>query len=373
MRTKLITQVCMILLFTSCSTRLGEYFSSTAQTSERNDELIKSFQVEDNVFDKFKEQKEVSKKVSNGNEAIVSVIKTTASKTKPTKKQNKNKIKKQKRVKKKVTQKLEPQTKKLVTKKKVAYPKDYPEAYKAIDKETKKYWTKVKPVLFEGEEAYLDINYMGVSTGKIALTTKPKTKLGEEDVYHFHARVKTSKFYSYLYELDDKVDTYVSTKDFSPIKFSLIQRESGQNIDDLQLFDKEKLQSYTFYKRVTKEKTKKSKGVKPIPSRFQDPLSIVFFLRGLPMEKGNSFIIPIMNKGKLLTLNAKIDGIERIETEIGNKDAFKVTASTKYSGDTLKSGDMEFWFSSDERRIFLKFKAKIKIGAISGDIEKYTY
>ena len=72
-----------------------------------------------------------------------------------------------------------------------------------------------------------------------------------------------------------------------------------------------------------------------------------------------TFTIPIMNKGKVLTLDAKIDGIETIKTKLGTKEAFKVTASTTYSGDTIKSGDMEFWFSKDERRIFLRFKAKI--------------
>ena len=362
MHIKIITQISILVLLSSCSTRLSDYFSKVEETGERNDALIKSFEVEDNVLAKFKEKKVIKKSPeAQKKKAIVSLKKTT-----PPLKKSKKIIKNKKvKAKKKISK-----IKKIKT---YQYPQDFPEIYKSIDKETSKYWSEVKPTLFEGEEAYLDINYMGVSTGKIALITKPTTSLGNEEVYHFHARVKTSKFYSYLYELDDKIDTYVSTKDFSPVKFSLIQRESGQNIDDLQLFDKEKLLSYSFYKRETKNKTKKSKGIKSIPRRYQDPLSIVFFLRGLPMEKGRKFTIPIMNKGKVLTLNAKIDGIETIKTKLGKKDAFKVTASTKYSGDTIKSGDMQFWFSSDERRIFLRFKAKIKIGNISGEIEKYSY
>jgi hypothetical protein len=367
MLTKLITQTCIILLLSSCSTRLSDYFSSVEETGERNDALIKSFEVEENVLEKFKENKEV--KQTNQKEKKKAIVSTHKS-TPPRKK---TKIKTKKRVVKKKQKVNKKKISKVVKPKSFEYPVDFPEIYKTLDINTAKYWNDVKPTLFEGEEAYLDINYMGVSTGKIALITKPVTTIGDEEVYHFHARVKTSTFYSYLYELDDKVDTYVSTKDFSPVKFSLIQRESGQNIDDLQLFDKDKLQLYTFYKRETKKKTKKSKSVKSIPRRYQDPLSIVFFLRGLPMEKGRTFAIPIMNKGKVLILNATIDGVETIKTQIGKKEAYKVTASTKYSGDTIKSGDMEFWFSSDERRIFLKFKAKIKIGAISGEIEKYTY
>lgn len=367
MHSKFITQVLVFACLTSCSTKLSEYFSSEEKTNERNEELIKSFDVESNVLEKFKEKAEVMKSEVKIEQAPI-VNETTKTKL----------IVKSKKTKNTISKKETPKQKKEVVKTKIQklpksqYPDDYPEDLIQLDNKTEGYWTSLKPTLFEGEEVFMDINYMGVSTGKIALTTKPITKLGEEDVYHFHARVKTSRYYSYLYDLDDNVDSYISTKNFLPVKFSLIQRESGQNIDDLQLFDSEKLLSYTFYKRETSKKTKKSKDVTPIPKRFQDPLSIVYFLRSLPFIKGKNYIIPIMNKGKVLTLDAHIEKIETLKTEIGTREAFKIIASTKYEGDTLKSGDMIFWFSTDERKIFLKFEAEIKIGSISGDIEKYN-
>ena len=94
----------------------------------------------------------------------------------------------------------------------------------------------------------MDINYMGISTGKIVLTTEQETVIGERPVYHVNARVKTADYYRYLYELDDNIDSYILKDIYSPVKFSLIQRESGQDVDDLQLFDIEKLKTYSFYK-----------------------------------------------------------------------------------------------------------------------------
>lgn len=365
---KILTQVLIIGLLSSCSTKWADFFSSSDETGKRNEELIKSFEVEDNVLEKFKEKEVAVEEEVEGSSDDKAI--TSDSKEKKT---NSEKTKKVTQVKKTKVKKAVKAPVKLKVQKKPtdSYPADYPKELKDIDKKTLKYWGKLKPTLFEGEEVYMDINYMGVSTGKIALSTRPSTKLGDKEVFHLHARVKTSRYYSYLYELDDNVDSYLSVDKFLPVKFSLIQRESGQNIDDLQLFDIDKLLSYTFYKRESNGKTKKKKGSSPIPMRFQDPLSIVYFLRSLPIESKADFLIPIMNKGKVLLLNARVDKKETIETEIGKREAFKIIASTKYEGDTLKSGDMTFWFSTDERRIFLKFKAEIKIGSISGDIEKY--
>jgi hypothetical protein len=222
----------------------------------------------------------------------------------------------------------------------------------------------------EGEKIQLHISYMGVSTGKIKMETRKSVKLGGHESYHVHARVKTADFYSYLYSVDDICDSYIRKDNFIPLKFSLIQRESAQDIDDLQLFDQGEHKTYSLYKRVTKEKTKKKKKIEFIPKKFQDPLSVFYFIRGLPMDK-RKYIIPIVNQGRVEILSAKFDMVETIKTDIGTMEAYRVDVSTKHKGKTIEGGKMTFWFSADEKRIFLKFNAKIKIGSISGEIDSY--
>lgn len=278
---------------------------------------------------------------------------------------------------KKFVKKLPEKNKTILNKKKKAskpifkYPPDYKQELKALDKESEKFWNKYQPILYEGEKMIMDISYGGVSTGKITINTLPSTKIGDEDVFHINTRIKTADFYSYLYELDDYCDSYLTKKDFRPLKFSLIQRESSQDIDDLQLFDLNELKTYSFYKRVTSEKEKKSKKVKSIPRFFQDPFSVIYFLRGLPMEIGNSYVIPLVNQGKVEILSAKVEKKEALSTKIGEKEAFVLKIFTKAKGKTIKGGEMTFWFSADEKRVFLKFKAKIKLGSINGEILEY--
>ncbi|MBC76241.1 MAG: hypothetical protein CME64_09515 [Halobacteriovoraceae bacterium] len=348
------------ILLSSCSTQSwGDLFGDDGP-EERNKELMESFGTEEDVLEKFTETKEVKKTPEK-------VVKKKEEKTVVFKKKKNNpaKIKKKTVPKKRVAMKVE--KKRPVA----AFPPDYPVELKSLSKASEKLWKSYSPKFFPGEKIFMDINYMGISTGKIVLSTEEETVIGDTPVYHIHARVKTADYYRYLYELDDNIDSYISKESDTPVKFSLIQRESGQDVDDLQLFDLEKLKTYSLYKRVTEDRTKKKKEEAFIPKRFTDPLSVIWFLRGLPMDKGLSFKVPIVNRGKIIVLEAKNKGIETIDTELGKKKAYKMSAVTSYTGETLKSGEMTFWFSADDKRVFLQFKAKIKIGSISGEIKKY--
>ena len=373
---KWISQVLALLLFSSCSTKWHEFFFNDHNNNVRNEKLMKSFEVEDDVLEKFKVEDKPKEAIVTPQKTTIEPISNKAPEvTQPIRKTIRPNFEQIKKLNsshsagKKTTNKI-PETTKIVMEK---YPDEYPEDLIELNKRTKKYWDKFQTKVFPGEKTFFKINYMGVSTGNIILSVNSTSVIDGKKSYSLNARAKTSSYYSYLYELDDNIDSYVQEDNYLPIKFSLIQRESGQDIDDLQLFDNEKMKTYYFYKRVTKKKTKKKKGEMYLPSRFVDPLSVIWFLRGHPLNKGKVYEIPIMNKGRVIILKTQMLGIEEITTNLGKKEAIKVLGTTTYSGETLKSGDMTFWFSNDEKRTFLRFEAKIKIGAISGEIDKYEF
>lgn len=346
-------QMLAFIFIVSCSTNWKSFMSKDSDTKKRNENLMKDFKVDKGVLDKFETKDTKVKHVES---------KKTESAVSPSRKSER--LKEKERVKKK-TATADPLTQ--ITN----YPSDYPKEYIELNKNMKKMFKNFSPVLFDKEKLFMDINYLGVSTGKIVISTKPMTMISGTKAYHFNARLQTSRFYSYLYELDDQVDTFVDSNSFVPLKFSLIQRESGKDVDDLQLFDHQKLKGFNFYKRIKDKKVKKRQGEFYIPQYFQDPLSLVYFIRGLNFEKQNEYLIPFLNKGELKTFKVTLLGSEKVNTNIGEKLAYKIRGSSDYNGSTIKSGDMTFWFSKDNERIFLKFEAKIKIGSVSGEIEKF--
>ncbi len=248
---------------------------------------------------------------------------------------------------------------------------DYPDNFKELDTKSKKLWKDYKPVVYIGESTVYDIDYGALTIGKIAINVLPDEKIQGEDVFHFAARMKSAPFYSYIYEIDDKIETFIDKKSFLPIKFSLLQNESNKTVDDLQLFDKETSKTYFRYKKVKKGQASYKKSDVLIPHFFQDSFSAIFFMRGLPHIPGKKYQFPVVTRGKIWLMDITIEKKEEIDTEIGEKVATKVNVITRYEGDVVKKGLMTFWFSDDERKLLLKFKGDVKIGAIRGNIVSF--
>lgn len=241
---------------------------------------------------------------------------------------------------------------------------DYPKDLLVLKETSQVIWSKFKEVFSTGEKSYLDIDYMGMTVGKILIGVHAPKVMNNKQVHHFYAKFKSAPFYSALYELDDQVETFVMKDSFTPIRFNLIQRESKQDIDEFQIFDVDNLytKAFSHLRRKDKERKKDWKGY--IPERFVDAFSVVFFLRGLPLESGDKYTIPIVNKGSTILLNCEVIGVESIEVLSKTVKAIKVKAFSHYSGKTLKSGDMTFWFSHEKNHEVLKVKAKISLGSV---------
>lgn len=250
-------------------------------------------------------------------------------------------------------------------------PTEYPNELLDTNTKAQKVWDLYRPNHQAGEKIYLDIYYMGMTVGKIMVENKGKEMMNGKEVWHFHSRFKSAPFYSSIYELDDTVDTYVDTNQFLSMKYTLIQRESKQNIDDLQLFDRDQMKLFWFYKREnSKKKIRNKEGDTFIPYFSIDPFSVLYLFQGLPLGDNDVYEIPVVNKDKIMILKAKVEGRETLKTEVGRRKAIKLHATTQYSGETLKSGDMTFWFSDDEKHTLLRAKAKIKLGSVTAEIVK---
>lgn len=252
-----------------------------------------------------------------------------------------------------------------------AFPADYPEEYKAYDAKSKDAWAKFNPVFYQGEQSIMAVTYLGVTAGYITIMSKEVVTLNGKQAFHYYARFKSSDSYRYFYWLDDKLDSYVEKETFLPMKYSLVQREKKQNVDDLQLFDFKKMMTYNWYKRVKEGSNKDEKGEAKIPSLAQDSFSALQFVRGLPLNKGDKYELPVITRGKFWILKVEVMGEET--TTVNGKDtqAIKIKAETNFPGVLKKSGDINFWYGVDPERRLLKFQAKIKLGSLFGEVVEY--
>ncbi len=244
------------------------------------------------------------------------------------------------------------------------YPEDFPAELKELDQKTKTTWELFKPYLNKDEKIMLDVDYLGMTVGKVVVGYRGLKMMGDKSVHHFQAFFKSAPFYSAIYEIDDQLDTFVDTESFTSKRYNLIQKESSQNVNEVQLYDRELLKTSAYQKAVKNKVETSKKWEGAIPHWYIDPLSVLWLLRGMPLQNGDVYTIPVVNKAKVLVLTARVEKREEIKIKTGKIDTIRVQASSQYTGRTLKSGDMTLWFSNDQERRLLKMQAKIKLGSI---------
>jgi len=331
----------LLLFFTSCARG-----PATSQHAEGEDkDLVEAFDLKGGQFEKFK--------VTEATEAKpvpAPVVKKEVAKKKT----------------KKVTAKPAPE----VTVKDL-YPADYPADYKSYDEASQKIWATYKPLVFKDEEFRFSVKYLGVTAGYIILKTKGLVNIAGKEAYYYFAQLNSAAFYEMIYKADDQIYTYLERNTFLPIKYSLVQRESGQSVDDLQLFDHEQMKTFYWYKRIKKGQEKKEENSTYVPKYFQDSFSALFFVRGLPLKPGDEYEFPVATRSKVWMLKIRVAGVEKIDVDGKEVEAIKIDAETRFPGILKKSGDINFWYSNDDQKRLLKFAAKVKIGSISGELTDY--
>lgn len=252
-------------------------------------------------------------------------------------------------------------------------PDDYPPEYVEYDKKSKVYWDMFKPSVRIGEKLRLRIKYSIFTVGDAIIENMGIKKLFEQDVVHTQVRIKSANYYSAIYSLNDVLDSYISLKTFTPVKYSLIQRETRQDVDDLQIFSQKEHKTHYWYRRLKKKTNyeKKKKKVAYIPKYFLDTFSGFFFLRGLPLDKLKVVEFPVVSRAEVDIMQLTYIGIETIEIMDKDVRAWKVKAEAKLHGKLKKKGDLFFWYSADNDHRLLKFSGKVKIGSVKGELVGY--
>lgn len=344
--------ILFFLALVSCASKeVGQFYSSDSQKKiEKN--LANDLNLDDSTLKKF----EVSNKI------IAAPVKVPSQKQK-----NISPSKKVKQL--SSSKEVEVQVENIVIDPRLA--KDYPPEYVTYDKKYSSIWDELKPNFKKGETHKLSISWSLFNAGEITLETLGKVFVGQEPAFGFSANLVSAEYFESIYKLQDKLESFVSQDKFLPIKYTLSQRESGQSVDDIQLFDQNKLKMYFSFSRDKKgKKTKKNEEINT-PRYFLDSFSVLHFIRALDFKVGDKFSLPVMTRAKLWFLNAQVDKIEEITIMNKSVRAFKIKAETQFPGVLKKSGDIIFWYSADASKKLLKFEAKVKIGTIKGILTDY--
>jgi hypothetical protein len=177
--------------------------------------------------------------------------------------------------------------------------------------------------------------------------------------------------FSLVYRINDRMETMFDFNSFVSHKFRLMLDESKQTRDSQELNDPVKKQTFFWNRMNTPSKGFIEKKVfTEIPPLSQDSLSVLYFLRTLPLKDGDQYGFPMVSEGKILDATAQVIGREDFDSPMGRVRAIKVKPEVRYHGILKKAGDSFIWMTDDDRRFILRMEARVKIGTVTVDLNR---
>jgi len=226
-----------------------------------------------------------------------------------------------------------------------------------------------------GERMVFAIKAFGVTAGHATLEIKEIINLDGHEVYHIVVTAQTTPFFSLFYRINDKLETYLDTKEFYPHRYEAYLEEGKYRKEEVIIYDQERHIAYRKGKKINpvrskspeatasptagtfhpvREKLSNGAGGVKIPPRVQDSVSVYYYLRTLNLKTGEVIKVPI-NCGRhnyLLTL--KVKGEESIHTKGGLHQAFiLIPQSLTLEGETKRKGQATAWLSTTEKALLL--------------------
>ncbi len=210
-----------------------------------------------------------------------------------------------------------------------------------------------------GERLTYDISWIGINAGRAVMdVTSPA---GDRPTVQLLTTIQSNSVISKFYPVDNRVESQIDLATFLPQRMTFRRRE-GKKKNDFDYTFRHQEGTVTAVKDGTTE-------VLQIPSDAQDAISCLYFVRkSLALTPGTSQILNIHHDKKNYKLEVRVEAVESVEGPWGKVDAARVLVVMPFQGIFLNQGNIKIWFTTDERRIPVRMKAKVVIGSVVADL-----
>jgi hypothetical protein len=212
-----------------------------------------------------------------------------------------------------------------------------------------------------GERLTYEISWLNILAGTAVMEVMADGTAGDSPRARLVTTAQSRPAITKFFPVDNRVESEFDLREQLP-QHMIFKRREGKNKEDFE---------YTFHHQegtVTAVKDGTTE-ILPIPANTQDLISCLYYVRNqLPMTRGASLILNIHHDKKNRRVEVRVENIETLEGTWGKRETAQVLVIMPFKGLFINKGNIRVWFTTDERRIPVRMKAKVIIGTIVADL-----
>ena len=165
-----------------------------------------------------------------------------------------------------------------------------------------------------------------------------------------------------LFRVQDRFNSFFDAKTLCSSKLVKHTEEGSHWRDTVITFDYSRGKAILEERNLKLNQSKRTEN--EIPGCVTDVMSGVLYVASLPLQQGASYSFPLNDGGKTVTINAHVEGRERIKTPAGTFQTIRVGPEGDYS--VLRDrGRIWIWYSDDQRHLPVQMRAKLFWGTLT--------
>lgn len=202
-----------------------------------------------------------------------------------------------------------------------------------------------------GEQLTYDVKFGPVKVGRATMEVRPIEDVRGREAYRTVLRIKGGTF---LYKVDDLIESWVDTRTLSSLRFHKDQNEGRR---EKQITVEMYPERQTFAENGEAEE--------PSVANPLDDGSFLYFVRTLPLAPGESYEFARYFRPDRNPVRIRVLRRERVTVPAGTFEAVVVQPAIKTKGIFSEGGRAEVWISDDADRIVLQMKSSLSFGTLN--------
>jgi hypothetical protein len=212
-----------------------------------------------------------------------------------------------------------------------------------------------------GEELVYAVKFGPIRAGTATLSVVGVEWANGGRCYRLKSTVRSTGFFSKIFHVDDLTESWMDIEELFSRRYVRIVNEGSYHRHDAVQIDQQRNLAFYFPKGDSM----------PVEPRTQDVLSVLYYARGLPLEVGESVIIPGHVDRKNSPVEIRVLKREEVKVPAGVFRCGVVEPILKAPGLFKNEGRITLWVSDDDLRIPVIVKTKVKVGSITAVLESY--